>query len=135
MCRPPKDLRRVADAIFYRMRTGCEWKAIPPSLCPGNTAFSYFKQYVDKEVFAKFWRLALEEYDELVGLDWRWQSTDDAMTKAPLGGESKGKNPTDREKKRVKRSLMPDADGIPVGLAVDGANAHDMRLLQLTIED
>jgi putative transposase len=24
--RPRKDLRRVADAIFYRMRTGCQWK-------------------------------------------------------------------------------------------------------------
>ena len=78
------------------MRTGCEWKAIPPSLCPGSTVFSYFKQYVDKGVFAKLWKLSLEEYDELVGLDWRWQSVDGAMTKAPLGGESTVKNPTDR---------------------------------------
>jgi putative transposase len=30
---------------------------------------------------------------------------------------------------------MTDTDGIPVGLAVDGANVHDIRLLQLTIED
>jgi putative transposase len=96
--RPRKDLRRVADAIFYRMRTGYQWKVIPPSLCPGSTAFSYFKQRVDKGVFPKIWKLALEEYDELVGLDWRWQSVDGAMTKAPLGGESTGKNPTDREK-------------------------------------
>ena len=34
--RPRKDLRRVADANFYRMRTGCQWKAVPPSLCPGK---------------------------------------------------------------------------------------------------
>ena len=27
--RPRKDLRSVADAIFYRLRTGCQWKAIP----------------------------------------------------------------------------------------------------------
>lgn len=133
--RPRKDLRSVADAIFYRMRTGCQWKAIPPSLCPGSTAYSYFKHWVDKGVFEKLWKLALEEYNELVGLDWRWQSVDGAMTKAPLGGESTGKNPTDRGKKGVKRSLMTEADGIPVGLAVDGANVHDIRLLQHTIED
>jgi len=133
--RPRTDLRRVADAIFYRMRTGCQWKAIPPSLCPGSTAYDYFRQWVDKGVFAKLWKLALEEYDELVGLDWRWQSVDGAMTKAPLGGEATGKNPTDRGKQGVKRSLMTEADGIPVGLAVDGANVHDIRLLQLTIED
>jgi putative transposase len=30
---------------------------------------------------------------------------------------------------------MTDTDGIPVGLAVGGANVHDIRLLQLTSED
>ena len=40
--RPRKDLRRVADAIFYRMRTRCQWKAIPPELVPGSTAHEYF---------------------------------------------------------------------------------------------
>jgi putative transposase len=37
-----------------------------------------------------------------VGHDWRWQSVDGAMTKAPLGGESTGKNPTDRAKLGTK---------------------------------
>jgi hypothetical protein len=39
----------------------------------------------------KLWQIALELYDDLVGLDWRWKSVDGAMTKAPLGGESIGK--------------------------------------------
>lgn len=133
--RPRADLRSVADAIFYRMRTGCQWKAIPPSLAPGSTAHQYFQQWVADGVFEKLWQMALEEYDGLIGLDWRWQSVDGAMTKAPLGGESTGKNPTDRGKQGVKRSLMTEAEGIPVGLAVDGANVHDIRLLQQTIED
>lgn len=133
--RPRANLRNVADAIFYRMRTGCQWKAIPPMLCPGSTAHQYFKQWVASGVFEKLWELALKEYEEIRGLDWRWQSVDGAMTKAPLGGESTGKNPTDRGKQGVKRSVMTDADGIPVGLAVDGANVHDIRLLQSTIED
>lgn len=133
--RPRTDLRKVADAIFYRLRTGCQWKAIPPSLCPGSTAHGYFKQWVAKGIFEKLWKLALEQYDELIGLDWSWQSVDGAMTKAPLGGEKTGKNPTDRGKLGVKRSVMTDAAGIPVGLAVEGANVHDIRLLQRTIED
>jgi hypothetical protein len=49
------------------MRTVCQWKEIPPSLCPDSTAISYFKERVDKRVFPKHWNLALEEYDELVG--------------------------------------------------------------------
>jgi len=44
------------------------------------------------------------------------------------------KNPTDRAKQGAKRSLLVEAEGIPVGLAVDGANRHDMKLVQETLE-
>jgi len=41
------------------------------------------------------------------------------MTKAPLGGEATGPNPTEEGKKGVKRSLMTEANGIPISVAVD----------------
>ena len=40
----------------------------------------------------------------------------------------------DRGKRGVKRSLLTEAAGVPVGLAVDGANRHDMRLARRTVE-
>lgn len=132
--RPRADLRRVVDGLFYCLRTGCQWKAIPPELCPGSTVHDYFQEWVEAGVFDELWAVALEEYDEIAGLDWRWQSVDGAMTKAPLGGENTGPNPTDRAKSGTKRSLQTEADGIPVGLAVDGANVHDKRLLEPTLE-
>ena len=49
-------------------------------------------------------------------------------------GEKTGANPTDRGKGGVKRSLLTEAEGIPVGLAVDGANRHDMKLVRATVE-
>jgi len=57
------------------------------------------------------------------------------MTKAPLGGESTGRNPTDRSKSGTKRSLLTEAAGIPTGLAVGGANVHDIRLRRTTLRD
>ena len=78
--------------------------------------------------------MGLESYDELRGLDWSWLSLDRAMTKSPLGGEKTGPNPTDRGKRGVKRSLLTDAQGIPVGLAVDRANRHDMKLVRSTVD-
>lgn len=132
--RPRKDLRRVADASFYRMRTGCQWKAIPPSLAPGSTAHEYFQHWVDNGVFDGLWQVALNEYDDLVGLDWTWQSVDGATTKAPLGGDATGKKPADRGKLGTKRSLMTETTGVPVSLVVDGANTHDIKLMQETIE-
>lgn len=133
--RPRADLRGVADAIFYRLRTGCQWNAIPPELAPGSTAHDYYQEWAELGIFDTLWDMAVEVYEDLIGLDWRWQSVDGATTKAPLGGEKTGKNPTDRGKLGTKRSLQTDASGIPVGLAIDGANVHDTRLLQETIED
>ena len=131
--RPRADLRNVVDGIFYCLRTGCQWKAIPPELCPGSTAHQYFQEWNELGVFEELWALALEEYDERQGLDWNWQSVDGAMTKAPLGGEDTGPNPTDRAKSGTKRSLQTDAAGIPISLAVSGANVHDKRLLEPTL--
>ena len=51
------------------------------------------------------------------------------MSKAPLGGEATGPNPTDRGKKGTKRSLLTDGNGIPLAVTVGAANAHDCTLL------
>lgn len=132
--RPRADLRRVVDGIFYSLRTGCQWKAIPPEICPGSTVHDYFQDWVELGVFEDLWYMALQEYDDIQGLDWEWQSVDGAMTKAPLGGEDTGPNPTDRAKSGTKRSVQTDAAGIPVGLAVAGANVHDVKLLEPTLD-
>jgi putative transposase len=49
-------------------------------------------------------------------------------------GKKTGPNPTDRAKAGVKRSLLTEGQGVPIGLAVDGANRHDMKLVRPTIE-
>lgn len=56
------------------------------------------------------------------------------MTKAPLGGAGTGANPTDRGKKGTKRSLLTEAKGIPLSVAVDGANRHDKTLVKGTLD-
>ena len=56
------------------------------------------------------------------------------MTRAPLGGRWVGKNPTDRGKLGAKRSLLVEADRVPVGLTVEGANRHDKKLAMATPE-
>ncbi len=49
-------------------------------------------------------------------------------------GKKSGRNPTDRGKQGAKRSLLTEAAGIPVGLAVAGANRHDMKLVWETLD-
>lgn len=133
--RPRVPDRKCADGIFYVLRTGCQWKALGQTeLCAGSTAHDRYQEWVEAGVFLKLWRAGVEQFDELKGIDWAWLSMDGAMTKAPLGGEDTGPNPTDRAKSGVKRSVLTEGQGVPVGLAVEGANRHDMKLVRKTIE-
>lgn len=133
--RPRVPDRECADGIFYVLRTGCQWKALDQTeLCAGSTAHDRYQEWVEAGVFLKLWQAGVEQFDELQGIDWAWLSMDGAMTKAPLGGENTGPNPTDRAKSGVKRSLLTEGHGVPLGLAVEGANRPDMKLVRPTIE-
>ena len=133
--RPRVPDRECADGIFYVLRTGCQWKALDQTeLCAGSTAHDRYQEWVEAGVFLKLWQAGVEQFDELKGIDWAWLSMDGAMTKAPLGGEDTGPNPTDRAKSGVKRSLLTEGHGVPLGLAVEGANRHDMKLVRPTVE-
>lgn len=133
--RPRTSDRRCADAIFYVLRTGCQWEALNATeLCAKSTAHDRFAQWVEAGVFLQLWHAGVHAFDELQGIDWNFLSMDGAITKAPLGGEHSGRNPTDRGKQGVKRSLLTEGHGVPIGLAVAGANRHDMKLARATIE-
>ena len=45
-----------------------------------------------------------------------------------------GKNPTDRGTLGTTRSVLTDGRGVPLGLAVDGANRNDFKMARATIE-
>lgn len=100
--RPRKDPRPIADGIFYILRTGCQWKAAPSEFGTGSTLHRYFQLWEKRGVFQKLWKLALDEYEELRGLEWTWQSLDSALTKAPLGGEKDGPESHGSREKRDK---------------------------------
>ena len=48
--------------------------------------------------------------------------------------ECVGKNPTDRGKQGVKKSLLVEADGGPLGVAITAANVHDSQVLAATLD-
>lgn len=131
--RPPMNQRTAMTAIFYILRTGCQWKALPRNLGAASTVYDYFRRWERAGLFTSLWELGLCEYDRKKGIGWKWQSVDGCMTKAPLGGEAVGPNPTDRAKSGTKRSLLTDAGGIPLALTVDGANRHDKKMLEDTL--
>ena len=107
--RPRADDRKCLDALFFVLRTGCPWNALNATrICPSSTAHDRFQEWQEAGVFLRLWERGLQEYDELKGLDWSWQSMDGAMTKAPLGGE---KNRPQPHRPGQKRRQTQCADG------------------------
>ena len=133
--RPPATQRKTMAGILYILRTGCQWNAAPnEQFGSGKTLHRYLQNWRKRGVFKKLWQASLTAYDELRGIAWEWQAVDGAMTKAPLGGEATGPNPTHRAKRGTQRSLLVDGRGAPLGMVVSGANRNDVKLLEPTLD-
>lgn len=128
------DDRKAFAAMIYVLRTGIQWNALPRQMGSSSTVHDRYQEWERKGFFEELWKAGLAEYDELEGIEWEWQAIDGAMTKAPLGRGATGKNPTDRAKMGTKRSMLTDGAGIPLAVAVEGANRHDSKLLEATLE-
>ncbi len=116
-------------------RAGSRQALDQTELCAHSTAHDRFQEWVQTGVFLKLWQAGVERFEELCGIDWEWLSMDRAMSHPlPWAGKKTCPNPTDRGKSGVKRSLLTEGHGVPIGLAIEGANRHDMKLVRPTIQ-
>src|ERR1700693_147499 len=73
--RPRVADRKAMDAIFFVLRTGCQWNALNATgICSSSAAHRRFQEWTAAGVFVNLWAEGLQEYDELKGLDWEWLS-------------------------------------------------------------
>ena len=90
--RPQVPNRTVLNGILYVLRTGCQWKMLPREYSSGSTCHRYFQSWARAGIFEGIWKVCLHHYDDLTGIDWRFQSLDSATVSAPVkGGTKSGK--------------------------------------------
>jgi transposase len=87
--RPRVPNRTVMNGILYVLRTGCQWKMVPREYSSGSTCHLRFQTWVRSGVFRAIWRACLQHYDDLKGIDWRYQSLDSATVSAPVKGATR----------------------------------------------
>ncbi len=121
--RPRVDDRRAMDAIFFVLRTGCQWNALRATgICSSSSAHRRFQEWAKAGVFERLWALGLQEYDELREIQWAYQAMDGAMTKAPLGGE--------KHRPQSDRPRQAGDEAQPLGGRPWGAPGHRRRRRQ-----
>jgi hypothetical protein len=135
--RPRVSDRLCFRGILIRLTTGSSWvdiEAILDHQVSDTTLRARRDEWIAADVFERLKTEALASFDRIIGLDMSEVALDGSLHKAPSGGEGTGPNPTDRGKSGWKWSVAVERHGIPIGWTIDGANRHDTRLLETTIE-
>ncbi len=132
--RPPVPSYRIFGGVLYRLRTGCQWDAVPRHFGASSTLQRRFQQWSEAGLMDKIFEAALDFYDDLRGIGREWMSMDASNVKAPKGGDATGPNPTDRAKSGSKRHVVTDSRGVPVAVNVSAANVADCRMVDETLE-
>ena len=91
--RKRSDERAALDGVIYRMRTGCQWEALPREFGDDSSVHRAMQRWVRCDLFEHLWALLLSECEELGGVDWAWQAADCVMGKARHGGTRSAPTP------------------------------------------
>ena len=79
--RPRVEDRQVMEAIFFVLRTGCQWNALHHTvLCSSSSAHRRVQEWAAAGVCRELWTRGLAEYDVLQGIHWEGLAMDGAMT-------------------------------------------------------
>ena len=132
--RPRIPDRIVFEKLVQVLVFGCAYEKIADRSCSATTLRRRRDEWIELGVLDALREMALDAYDRMVGLEPSELAVDSCITKAPCGGEKAGRSPVDRGKRGIKRSVVVDGKGIPLGSVSAPANRHDSPLLGPTLD-
>ena len=113
---------------------GCAYWRISDEKCSATTLRRRRDEWIEAGTMDALEQIVRQTYDRLIGLELSDIAVDCCITKAPCGGQKAGRSPVDRGKGGIKRSVVVDAQGIPLGSVTAAANRHDSPLLGETLD-
>ena len=122
------DLRDVVDAIFYLLRTGCQWRYLPKDFPPKSTVWGYFDEWrhngtldaIHDRLRTKV-RTAEKPYAPRTTASVDSQSVDTTS-----GGEQRGRDNAKNVDGR-KRHIVVDSMGLLLAVLVTAADVDDAK--------
>ena len=119
-------LREIVNALFYLLRTGCQWRMLPHDLPPWQSVYYHYQKWQRSEIWTKVTRLLREKVRQKAGREATpsaaiidAQSVKTTLVKGERGYDG-GKKVNGR-----KRHIMVDTMGLLLMVLVTTANVQD----------
>jgi putative transposase len=134
--RPPCDLRRVFNGILYLLKTGCQWRMLPPDFGKWNTIYTYFSRWRRTGVWARLMAALrrLERQRQGRPPEPSAGSIDSQSIRTATQGTAVGFDGNKKIKGR-KRHVLVDTLGLILAVVVTSASADDRVGLMILVEN
>jgi putative transposase len=120
-------LRRVLDAVFYVVRSGCAWRYLPSNYLPWQTVFYHFRRFRLHGTWHLLYTTLRRAERERIGRHRDPSAAIMDSQSVKTVEESAGIRGYDAHKcvKGRKRHLLVDTLGLPIATCVTPADVHD----------
>ena len=126
--RPLADLREVLNAIFYLVRSGCQWRLLPHDFPPWSTVHTWYRQWRKDGTWERINEALRQQVRAAAGRhpSPRSSAADSQSVKTTPQGGAHGIDNGKKVKGR-KRHLWVDSLGLLLAVLVTAADVHDSR--------
>ncbi len=127
--RPRKtNLRDVVNAIFYILRTGCQWRYLPKDFPPKSTVWRYFDEWRHNGTLDTIHDLLRKKVrtEEKPYAPRTTASVDSQSVDTTSGGEQRGRDNAKNVDGR-KRHIVVDSMGLLLAVLVTAADVDDAK--------
>jgi len=123
------DMKEIFNALFYLLKTGCQWRMLPADFAPWNTVYYYYRQWKKNGLIEEIHEALRNLVRKKAG---RHESPSAAcidsrsVKTTRSGGECRGVDGGKKTKGR-KHHIVTDTLGLLLVVVVHAANVHDSK--------